>query len=399
MTGAAAPLARLDAPVAGARPPWLLVSGDFTPLGGMDRANHGLARYLAGTLGAEVHLVTHRAWDDLAALPDLEVRPVPRPWGSHLLGMPLLDRAGRREARRLAPTGARVVVNGGNCAWGDINWVHYVHAAWTPLAAGGPARRAKAALAHRYALATERDCLRRARLVVANSDRTRDDLIRLLGVPAGRVHRVYYGSDPGQFRPPTEPERSEARGRLGWADDRPVVAFVGALGDRRKGFDTLLAAWRELAAGSGWDARLAVVGSGASLPAWRARATAWGLGDSVQFLGFREDVPAILAASDVLVSPARYEAYGLNVHEALCSGLPALASASSGVAERYPTGLRGLLLPGPDDPADLAARLRAWRADRAGYRLAVEALGRTLRERTWDHCAAEIVALAEGVRG
>jgi len=41
---------------------WVLVSGDFTPLGGMDHANHGLASYLARSVGAEVHLVTHRAW-------------------------------------------------------------------------------------------------------------------------------------------------------------------------------------------------------------------------------------------------------------------------------------------------------------------------------------------------
>ena len=45
--------------------PWLLVAGDLTPLGGMDAANHALAQYL-GVRGPEVHLVTHRAWPDLA---------------------------------------------------------------------------------------------------------------------------------------------------------------------------------------------------------------------------------------------------------------------------------------------------------------------------------------------
>ena len=78
--------------------PWLLVSGDFTPLGGMDRANHALASYLAGE-GAEVHLVTHRAWPDLEARPGVTVHRVPRPLGSHLLGQSLLDHAGRRRAR------------------------------------------------------------------------------------------------------------------------------------------------------------------------------------------------------------------------------------------------------------------------------------------------------------
>ena len=57
---------------------------------------------------------------------------VPRPFGRHLLGAPLLARAGRRVARRFAPAGYRVLVNGGNCRWPDANWVHYVHAATAP---------------------------------------------------------------------------------------------------------------------------------------------------------------------------------------------------------------------------------------------------------------------------
>jgi glycosyltransferase involved in cell wall biosynthesis len=378
---------------------WLLVSGDFTPLGGMDVANHALARYLALRAGTEaVHLVTHRAWADLAELPTVRVHRVARPRGSHLLGMPLLARAGRAWARRLAPGGARVIVNGGNCAWGDVNWIHYVHAAWDPPADGPPARRLKAAVAHRYFLRTERARVPRAGLVLANSERTRADLVERLGVPSGRIRVVYYGIDPRRFRPPTAAERVAARARLGVpGDDRPAVAFVGALGDRRKGFDTLFAAWRHLAGESSWAARLVVVGAGAMLAAWRSRAAEAGLlGSSIRFLGFRDDVPDVLAACDLLVSPARYEPYGLNAQEALCLGLPALVGTRSGVAERYPPALHGLLLPDPQDVAELARRLRAWHDDRASCRAAVAELGRHLRAHTWDHCAAEIVERIEG---
>ena len=73
---------------------WLLVAGDFTPLGGMDAANHALARHLASR--DEVHLVTHRAWPDLAALPNVTVHRVWRPFNRHLLGSPLLSRTGQR---------------------------------------------------------------------------------------------------------------------------------------------------------------------------------------------------------------------------------------------------------------------------------------------------------------
>ena len=291
------------------------------------------------------------------------------------------------------------MVNGGNCAWGDVNWVHYVHAAWDPLPDGGPARRLKAAAAHRYFRRTERVRVRRAGLVLANSERTRADLVDRLGIAPGRVHVVYYGIDPQRFRPPTAAERAAARARLGWAgDDRPAVAFVGALGDRRKGLDTLLAAWRRLAEGPSWPARLVVVGAGAALESWRKRAAAAGLGGSVRFLGFRADVPEVLAACDLLVSPARYEPYGLNVQEALCRGLPALVGAAAGVAERYPPGLRGLLLPDPEDAADLARRLRAWHDAPEAPGAAAAELGRALRAGPGTVAAAEIVGRIEGDR-
>jgi glycosyltransferase involved in cell wall biosynthesis len=372
--------------------PWLLVSGDFTPLGGMDRANHALASYLARS-GHETHLVTHRAWDDLSALSQVRVHRVARPGGKHLLGSPLLARAGRREARRIAGRGTRVLVNGGNCAWGDVNWVHYVHAAHTPRQPGSLLRRTKATLFHRAALAAERSCLRRARVVIANSERTRADLVERVGVPAERIHTVYYGSEPGRFRPASEAERAEARRRLGWDDDRPTIAFVGALGDTRKGFDTLFDAWGRLVRGGAWDARLAVVGTGASLEDWRRRAG--GLGGSIDFLGFRKDVPEVLRGCDALVSPTRYEAYGLGVHEALCCGLPALVSRSAGVAERYPAELEDWLIPDPDDAADLAARLGRWRERAATPSAALADFSARLRGETWDHMAGQIVAVVE----
>jgi glycosyltransferase involved in cell wall biosynthesis len=247
-------------------------------------------------------------------------------------------------------------------------------------------RRLKRAFSHRTALAAERKALRRARVVVANSNRTREALLDRLGLDPGRVHTVYYGSDPARFRPATPDERAAARDRLGWHDDRPVLAFVGALGDRRKGLDTLLAAWRILAAGPSWDARLVVIGAGPGLDGMRADSAA--RGESIEFLGFRRDVPDVLRGCDALVSPTRYEAYGLNVHEALCCGLPALVSRSAGVAERYPAGLERLLIPDPDDPADLAARLRDWRDDRARLGAEVLGLSERLRASTWDDMAA-----------
>jgi glycosyltransferase involved in cell wall biosynthesis len=110
-------------------------------------------------------------------------------------------------------------------------------------------------------------------------------------------------------------------------------------------------------------------------------------------LGFRDDVPHILAASDIVVAPTRYEAYGLGVHEALCRGIPALVTETAGVAEQYPTRLGQFLLRPSVTPADLAQSLRAWRATREDCRESVAELSNRLRMRTWSHMAADVVTL------
>lgn len=374
---------------------WLLISGDFTPLGGMDRANHALAIHLAHRSSAEVHLVTHRAWDDLEQHPAVTVHRVARPGNSHLAGAPLLAAAGARWARRLRGAGTRIVANGGNADVADVCWIHYVHAAFTPVAAGSAARREKTRLAHLYYARREARVLPRARLVICNSRRTTDDVVDRLGVAAARVKTIYYGTDASLLEYVPEAQRRVARRSLGWPEDRRVALFVGALGDRRKGFDRLFDAWRRLASEPRWDVDLTVAGEGGELDAWRDRARAAGLGGRVRFLGFRTDVPLILAASDLLVHPARYEAYGLGVHEAICRGIPALVSANAGVAETYPEDLHDLLLRDVENVDELCETLRWWRADAPAIAARVRRFSDHLRARSWDDMAAEIVRTVE----
>jgi glycosyltransferase involved in cell wall biosynthesis len=371
------------------------VAGGFHARGGMDKANAALASYLLGR-GHDVHLVAHEIEPALARHARVRAHVVPRPWGSLLLGEQRLSLAARRVARSLRELRprARVVANGGNFVSPDINWVHAVHAAWPPTDAGAPAWfRAKNRLWHALACRRERRALRRAGLVIANSERTRRDLVGLVGVAPERVHTVYLGGD---LRPASPRERAEARGWLGVEEGRPLVLFAGALGhDHNKGFDTLWRAWQELSAGGGWDALLFVAGGGRGLETWRARVAGAGLSDAVRFLDFSERLAEVLAASDLLVSPVRYEAYGLNVHEAVCRGVPALVSRGAGVAERYPAALSEMLLPDPEDAADLAARLLRWRRSIEGWREGFGPLAGQLGRRTWADVAADIVALAE----
>jgi glycosyltransferase involved in cell wall biosynthesis len=295
----------------------------------------------------------------------------------------------------LAPRRPVVVVNGGNCPFPGMNWVHYVHAAFRPRLGAADWRQAKARAIHEPRLVTERLALRSAHIVIANSDRTRRDVIELVGVAESRVHRAYYGIDADQFRPSTPGERAAARESLGWTRETPRIAFVGALDDRRKGFDVAYDAWRSLCSSESWDGELVVIGSGGELPAWRARALRDGVGDRIQFLGFRRDVSRVLMACDALVAPTRYEAYGLGVHEAICCGLPAIVASSAGVAERYPESLRGLLLEDVESADELAASLRKWRERATDWRATVLTFAEELRARGWDDVARDVVALGD----
>jgi glycosyltransferase involved in cell wall biosynthesis len=375
---------------------YLLVTGDFVTTGGMDRANHALASYLARR-GDDVHLVSHRVADDLIAMPNVTVHHVPKLAKSYLLGGPLLDRAGRYWAKRLSAAGARVVVNGGNCHWGDVNWVHYVHAAYTPQSATGFARRIKNRWHHRMSLADERNAIGSAKLVIANSQRTKQDLVESVGIAEDRIRVIYYGTAPNEFRPATAQERSAVRAEMGWPQDRPIAMFIGALADRRKGFDVLFESWATLCKETGWDADLAVIGSGAELNRWRSRATEMGMASRIHFLGFRSDVPRLLSACDVLIAPTRYEAYGLGIQEAWCCGLPAILSAQAGASERCPVALRDLLIQDPQSQAELVARIRSWRANSDTYRnAAIEAVP-VFQRHTWDAMAEKIVNLLDSL--
>jgi glycosyltransferase involved in cell wall biosynthesis len=103
----------------------------------------------------------------------------------------------------------------------------------------------------------------------------------------------------------------------------------------------------------------------------------------------------LIAAADVMVHPARYEAYGLAVHEAICSGVPAIVSACAGIAERFPIGLATLLLDDPDSAADLSARLQRWRDEADEFKRQTRAFGALLRARGWDDMARDIADLSE----
>jgi glycosyltransferase involved in cell wall biosynthesis len=372
-----------------------IVTGDFVPTGGMDRANFALADYIARQ-GHSLNLVAHRVDPDLADRSNVTVHQVSKPLNSYSLAAPLLARKGMEIGQKSSKTHhIHTIVNGGNCPYPDINWVHYVHAAYIPDSRTGIVANLKKQIDRHMALKTERVALQSARIAIANSILTQNHLIDLLQLEPSKVKTIYYGIDANVFYPAAAAEREKLRLEYDWDLDRPIVTFIGALGDRRKGFDTLFGAWQQLCQDPNWTASLVTIGVGAELPLWQQRTQAAGLADRIQFLGFRRDVPSILRAADCLVAPTRYEAYGLGVHEALCCGLPAITTATAGVAERYSAALQDLLLPDPNNVEDLVQRLYRWQQQYDYYRHQAIDLSAQLRRHTWDDMARDILHTIE----
>ena len=374
-------------------PPFLFVAGDFKKHGGMDRANLELASYVA-SFGGPVSIVAHAVDETLASVPNVTVTKVVMPANSYLLGERRLQRTGMQAAKaflRQHPD-ARVVVNGGNCLWGDVNWVHCVHAAWNVSDAGAPlAFRIKNRLAKLQARRREKRAFHKARLLIANSERTRQDLITL-GIEPERIKRVYLGVDEA-VHPPSAHEKAQARQSWGVPEGKLAVVFAGALGyDNNKGIDLLLTAWKRLRVLGDWDAHLYVAGDGRARSLWTQCASHEGIAGSITFLGHTDQLPSLLNAADLLVSPVRYEGYGLNVQEAVSHGMPAIVSATAGVAERFPEDLRRLLLSDLKDERELVRALTLWRKSPSEWRNRFEPFGEELRRNSWRIMAEKIVA-------
>jgi glycosyltransferase involved in cell wall biosynthesis len=244
----------------------------------------------------------------------------------------------------------------------------------------------------------ERKVLQASRLLVANSEKTRRDLIERVNIDARRIEMIYLGVDPNEFSPITAGERAAARSRWQLAGDDTVLAFIGALGyDHRKGFSTLLDAVRVLREKGGIVPRVLAAGNGA-LPYWQKKIDQLGLTGQVRLLGHIGDVKALLAAADLLVSPTHFDSYGLAVHEALCRGVPAIVTRTAGIAERFPPELRELLLHDPKDGVELAQRIEAWRLRAADFAAATCRFGAELRSWTWDDMASRMVECIESAR-
>lgn len=126
-------------------------------------------------------------------------------------------------------------------------------------------------------------------------------------------------------------------------------------------------------------AHLALAGDGEDRAALEAQAAALGVVRHIHFLGFQNDVDAVIAALDVFVLPSLNEGMGRVLVTAMALGVPVVATRVGGVPEVVEDGRQGILVP-PADPTALAEAVVALLTDRTRA-AAMSAAGRARAHR------------------
>jgi glycosyltransferase involved in cell wall biosynthesis len=192
--------------------------------------------------------------------------------------------------------------------------------------------------------------------VVVVSNAVKDGLSEF--VSSDKLQIIHNGVEFHEAVPPLS-----LRNELKAAPGQCVVLTVTSL-QKHKGIENWLsAAARVIEANS--DIHFALAGTGAPelVAALRESITRMNLEGKVHYLGFRKDVPQLLADADLFVLPSSLDAFPLVVLEAMSHGKPVVATDCGGPAEMISDGETGFLVP-IEDPDFLATRILEIAGDR-----------------------------------
>jgi glycosyltransferase involved in cell wall biosynthesis len=184
--------------------------------------------------------------------------------------------------------------------------------------------------------------------IVAVSEGVREDLLKA-GVRANKISMIRNGIDLRTF------DRASAvvKGELGWTDN-PLIGLVGRLSSE-KGVDIFLTAAARVL-NQLPDAKFVVVGDGPDRAKLEALIDELGIRASVRMLGRRDDMPAVYASLDLMVSSSRREGLPIAILEGMASRLPLIATPVGAVPTVIFDAHTGVLVP-PEEPELLATKI------------------------------------------
>ena len=217
-----------------------------------------------------------------------------------------------------------------------------------------------------------KNILQKAEALIAISENTRADAIRLLGLDPERVHVIYPGVPEVYFGAQPRPA------------EHPYVLYVGTI-EPRKNIDTLLDAWQGFRLRNDFD--LVIVGSsGWGSEKTMARLTSQPQG--VRYLGYvpEDELPGLTAGAAGFLYPSLYEGFGFPVAQAMAAAVPVITSNTSCLPE---IAGDGALFVDPRSPAEIQAALeKLLTSPSLRERLRTAGSDRARRYR-WDACARQ----------
>jgi glycosyltransferase involved in cell wall biosynthesis len=178
------------------------------------------------------------------------------------------------------------------------------------------------------------------------------DYYRQLGVPEDRLTMIYSGISPEQ---PPVVDPAAVRAEFGFDAESPLVLFAGRLAEQKRVDDLLKAV--DLLQHVQPDLRTLIAGDGPLRGRLEESARLCQLEGRVRFVGHRNDVPRLLAASDLVVLPSAYEGMPNLVLEAMQFRKPVVATSAPGTTEVVVDGQTGVLVP-VGNPQALARAIR-----------------------------------------
>ena len=189
--------------------------------------------------------------------------------------------------------------------------------------------------------------------IVTCGEVMRDTLIETYGFPPQQLTSIPTGIDFNRFRAVTS--RDKTRAELGIPTDSSVVLMAGII----RGVKRHEIALRGLAPlmHEGADIHLLIAGDGPMKTDMEALATSLGIGDRTHFLGFRDDLPDLMQAADMLLLTSRSEGVPQVISQAMGNGLAVIATDVGGVPELISNEETGLLVP-PESPEAVTGAVR-----------------------------------------
>lgn len=170
----------------------------------------------------------------------------------------------------------------------------------------------------------------RSDAVIAISESTKQDLIRLFDFPPERIEVIHPGIAGAYFE--TKPGQTSAvREKYGLSGN--YIVHVGTV-EPRKNLDTLLDAYQQISPSLREEFPLLLIGP----MGWAAESTrnrVRSSGPGVRYLGYvpEDDLPPLIAGATACVSPSLYEGFGLPIPQAMALGVPVLTSNVSSMPE------------------------------------------------------------------